>query len=240
MVNAIDNKNTIENLFRMYVKNRDGVEEFLQWLNDSGFYGAPASTKYHDNCYGGLAQHSLLVLNHLITYWCRLFGHEPSSTKDGLDKLLELRAGTEKGVLLAESIVITALCHDVCKHDQYILEMKRKKIGDSWQDVQEYVYNPNSFQMGHGEKSLFLTFKYIWLTDMEAQAIRYHMGGFGGTGGMIDQSASSVFGTNKLAFSLHLADMLATYNGNVGIPYTAFSVDKDWDGNGNASDEILQ
>ena len=40
---------------------RNGIENLIQYLSDSDFYKAPASTKYH-GCYeGGLAEHSVNV-----------------------------------------------------------------------------------------------------------------------------------------------------------------------------------
>lgn len=50
--------------FRKYIQNyikREGVEEFLEWLDTSDMKIAPASTKYHMSCEGGLCAHSLNV-----------------------------------------------------------------------------------------------------------------------------------------------------------------------------------
>ena len=47
-------------LFRDKVK-REGAERFLNWLMGTDFFSAPASTKFHCACPGGLALHSLNV-----------------------------------------------------------------------------------------------------------------------------------------------------------------------------------
>lgn len=67
------------------------------WLDDGGFFDAPASTKYHGSYPGGLAEHSLAVAKNL---------HKLTTS-------LGLKWG-RKG-----SPFIVGLLHDVCKMDQY-------------------------------------------------------------------------------------------------------------------------
>ena len=61
--------------------NRDGVSDLLDYLNNSDFFEAPASAKYH-NCFeGGLCSHSLHVYDNLL----KLNGNnEEKETKTGL------------------------------------------------------------------------------------------------------------------------------------------------------------
>lgn len=42
---------------------RPGMDKLLEYIRHSDFYTAPASTKYHLSCEGGLLQHSLNVLD---------------------------------------------------------------------------------------------------------------------------------------------------------------------------------
>lgn len=44
---------------------RDGIEDLLKWLEESDFYEAPASTRFHGSYKGGLLQHSLNVYDEL-------------------------------------------------------------------------------------------------------------------------------------------------------------------------------
>ena len=77
---------------------RDGIEDLINFLENSDFFTAPASTKYHNAFAGGLAQHSLNVYNNLVEI-----------TKDkGFDK---------------ESLIVCALLHDICKIYFYTVEM---------------------------------------------------------------------------------------------------------------------
>ena len=79
---------------------REGIEELLAWLEQSDFYTAPASTKYHGNYEGGLLEHSLNVYNkflqvkQFVTFY---EGKEPTS----------------------ETIAIITLFHDLCKVNFY-------------------------------------------------------------------------------------------------------------------------
>ena len=65
--------------------------------------------------------------------------------------------------------------------------------------------------LGHGEKSVYMAMKHIDLTDEEAMAIRWHMGGFDDAvkGGSF--SISKAYERYPLAVKLHLCDIEATY-----------------------------
>ena len=41
--------------------NREGIEELINFLEKSDFFTAPASTRFHGNHEGGLAEHSIKV-----------------------------------------------------------------------------------------------------------------------------------------------------------------------------------
>ena len=55
---------------------RPGVDKLMAYIRKSDFYKAPASTKYHLSCEGGLLQHSLNVLDAMrgiLTHVCLLY-----------------------------------------------------------------------------------------------------------------------------------------------------------------------
>ena len=65
MYNENESRNT-ENVARfealMAQVNREGIAALMEYIrNKSDFYTAPASTKFHLSCEGGLLQHSLNV-----------------------------------------------------------------------------------------------------------------------------------------------------------------------------------
>ena len=51
---------------------RDGADKLLDFLeNKSDFFTAPASTRFHGACEGGLLRHSLNVYECLVQYLAR-------------------------------------------------------------------------------------------------------------------------------------------------------------------------
>lgn len=167
---------------------REGSQALLEWLLESDFFIAPASTKYHGAWEGGLAEHSLHVFYRL-------------------KKLCIAECGELKHL---ESIAICGLLHDLCKTNFYAVStrnVKNEKTG-MW-EKQPYYTVADKFPLGHGEKSVFLIERFLRLTPEEALAIRWHMGGF-------DDAAKGYALTGAyercpLALLLHIADMMATY-----------------------------
>ena len=67
MNNHVDNKKE-EFCRRLRLTNRDGVEQIITFLDDIGFFKAPASTRFHLNHEGGLVEHSLNVCDVAWTF----------------------------------------------------------------------------------------------------------------------------------------------------------------------------
>ncbi|MFC1754496.1 hypothetical protein ACFL96_14065 [Thermoproteota archaeon] len=83
---------------------REGMKEFVTTLEKhTDYFTAPASTKYHLNCEGGLLQHHFNVFSALA------------------DCNERLKLGIPK-----DTIIITGLLHDACKVFRYIRD------GDEW------------------------------------------------------------------------------------------------------------
>lgn len=169
---------------------RQGMEELLAWLDTTDFYTAPASTKSHGAYEGGLLIHSLSVYRILCNF---------SKNIKNVDK---------------NAIIISGLLHDLCKTNFYIKTVRNVKIPGErrWEEVQGYGID-DTLPMGHGEKSVYMAMKYIRLTDEEAMAIRWHMGGYddaarGYAGAM---SESKAYQTYPLAAAVAIADMYDTY-----------------------------
>lgn len=168
---------------------RDGVEEFLAYLETTDFYTAPASTIHHSCFEGGLVHHSLMVFDELLK--------SPNIKEYSRD-----------------SIAFVSLFHDVCKVNTYKVEMRNTKNEyGSWIKV-PYFKTDEEYPFGHGEKSVYLLMKHGFgndITDEEALAIDWHMGSYdtrtkGGSFG-----SGNAFSMSALALELHIADMRATH-----------------------------
>lgn len=148
---------------------REGIEDLISYLRKSDFYTAPASAKYHSCHEGGLIEHSLNVYDCLKNKVLNPTWHEI---------LLDVPG---------ESLIISALLHDFCKHDFYAVDYKNQKVYSDhgkksdaggrfdWESVPYYKYE-NNHPLGHGEGSVIMLQQFIKLKPIELYAIRWHMG----------------------------------------------------------------
>lgn len=177
--------------------SRPGVEKLMEYIRGSDFYTAPASTKYHLACEGGLLQHSLNVLDALR----------------GL--LVSGEAGWEYRVagrtiltISDESVILIALLHDICKTHFYTVSTrnaKNEKTG-KWEKVPYYTVN-DKMPLGHGAKSAMIIKEYIKLTSEETYAIWWHMG-FSGADD--HRTIAQAIGKHPIVWATHTADMMAS------------------------------
>lgn len=173
-------------LYLTYVK-RSGSEELFSWLEESDFFDAPASTRFHGDYKGGLCEHSVHVWEELV----RLLKAYPEVKVSG------------------ETAAIVTLLHDVCKVGCYKTEMRNKKINGVWHSVPTYVFSEDFNYGGHGAKSVFLIQQFMKLTPEEAVAINCHMGAWDRSPS--DYSLGGAFEQYPLAWLVHVADESATY-----------------------------
>lgn len=167
---------------------RPGAKELLDWLQTTDFFTAPASTKFHCACEGGLAQHSISVYHTL----------REKHFEDGVDS--------------EESFAICALLHDLCKAQFYKVSTRNVKNESTGQwEKQPYYSVEDMFPYGHGEKSVFLIERFMRLKPAEAMAIRWHMGGFDASAKGGDFAISLAYEKYPLAVKMHLADFESTY-----------------------------
>lgn len=158
--------------------NRKGMDKLMEFIRSSDFYSAPASTRFHLACPGGLLQHSLNVYDCLMAKKGQYIWHHYLNEYVG-----------------DESIILISLMHDLCKVDTYKIgyknqktydkdkvaaanssQVKRDELGEFiWETVPKYEVE-DAYPLGHGEKSVMLLQEYINLTDEEIFGIRWHMG----------------------------------------------------------------
>lgn len=183
-----------ERLDLMMSTNLAGIvkDDFLKWLEENGFFNAPASTKYHGNYAGGLFDHSFMVMNLLV----------------------ELSAANALKWKRPASPFIVGMFHDLCKIDQYrhpvtghIEEFNGGRT--PIYDEQAWEYNPDTLLKGHGDKSVMLLSQFYTLTDEEIMCIRYHMGAFTDKSEWNDYTRAVSQYPNVLW--THQADMLASH-----------------------------
>ena len=178
-------------IFKSNIK-RDGGDELLNFLINSDFFSAPASTKFHSAFNGGLCYHSLLAYKRFVKILKDEFGENWTDN------------------ISLESATIIGLLHDICKVNFYKEEMRNVKVNGEWVK-QPYFTTVDSLPYGHGEESVYIISGFMKLTREEAMAINWHMGGFdmrvkGGS-----YSISDAFYAYPTSFLFHIADMEATY-----------------------------
>ena len=142
----IDNRTEIIELLRS--TKRPGIDNVIAWLDSApSFFEVPAARIHHDNVRGGLASHSLKVYHHAKADW--------DSRDEEFKKKYPL-----------ESIIISALLHDVCKKDVYYIDADGLPAN-----------NEENRRKGHGLRSVRLLEEHgLSLTPDERMAIWWHMG----------------------------------------------------------------
>lgn len=140
---------------------RKGIEEVVTYLEKSDFFTAPASTNFHGNYAGGLAEHS---------FNCYKIGME-------LREMMIQQKPSIAEKLPKESVIIATLLHDLCKANVYKEELKnRKNANGYWEKYLGYTVDYSKFPLGHGEKSVIMLLRIgLEMTNDEIMAIRWHM-----------------------------------------------------------------
>ena len=159
---------------------KEGIEDLISYMEESGFFEAPCSGAFHLAKEGGLAEHSLNVYRTMFV----------------LNEMFD--ANIEES-----SLVISGLLHDLGKmgdfgKPNYVPNiLKSGKVSDSkpWETNKDLLYVP------HEIRSIVIAERFIPLTEDEEFAILYH-------NGMYSELKYSYSGKETpLALILHFADM---------------------------------
>ena len=163
---------------------RPGIDKLMDYIRKSDFYTAPASTKFHLSCKGGLLQHSLNVYEAMK--------HRLEMEGGGLVYKV---ADYTVAKIDEDSLKIVTLLHDLCKTNFYEEGTRNQKTYDKakvanaqrwqikedsngkfiWETVPTYAVNDKN-PYGHGEKSVMMIEEFMKLSMEERYAIRWHMG----------------------------------------------------------------
>lgn len=196
------NNNVIRFESALAAVKRPGMDRLMEYIRKSDFYTAPASTKYHLSCSGGLLQHSLNVLD-------ALRGLLPPSESDPLSRVFKI--GSRKIIEYPDdSVIVVSLLHDICKTYFYKVgsrNVKNETTG-KWEKVPTYLVD-DKMPLGHGPKSAMIVKQYIPLSTPELYAIWHHMGP-GGLSGPDYLTFEQAAGKYPLVWLLHSADMMSS------------------------------
>lgn len=170
----------------------EGMDNLIKWIREeSDFYTAPASTRFHSCHEGGLLEHSLNV------YYCLMAKRESPLWKKKLADYED------------SELIVASLLHDLCKANFYGIEMRNKKNeAGVWEKVPFYTVQ-EQFPYGHGEKSVYILNRFVRVSDDINLAIRFHMGF--SEPKEIWNSLGKAMDMCPLVLALHEADMESTH-----------------------------
>jgi hypothetical protein len=172
---------------KLSLTGRKGISDLIDYMDNNGFFNAPASKLHHQNYVGGLAEHSRDVYYRTNR------------------EIMTMTMGGSK--IKPASIAISALLHDLCKIDQYIIESEVK----SGNKITGYIISSNhDANWDHAEKSIRLAKQFIELTEEEEMAIRYHMGIYRKEYSWDD--FGNAIKKYPLVYLIHVADMKDIYS----------------------------
>lgn len=167
--------------------NREGIDGLIEYLDDCGFFTAPCSGSYHLAKEGGLAEHSLNVLEYadkLASKWLK-----PKAYKE-----------------MYPSIALCALLHDLGKCGDFGKPNYVKNILKSGEQSSSKPYTTNGdlLYVDHEIRSVKLCALFIDLTEEEEHAILYHNGLYGNLKYAISGKETPLY------MIIHFADMWAS------------------------------
>lgn len=166
---------------------REGMEDFLDFVQSIGFLDAPCSGGNHLAKKGGLLEHSVNVLKYAEKIGVSLLG------------------GAEYNKV-QDSVVIAALLHDLGKCGDYDKPMYVENILKSGKpsEAKPFKRNPDLLAVPHAVRSIKLATLFIDLTEDEEWAILCH-------DGLYDFMKYDLNGKERpLQLIVHWADMWAS------------------------------
>ena len=178
------------------------VTGLINYLDDNGFFTAPASTKYHCSFPGGLCLHSLNVYRALVSLCDRFISDDKYSKS---------------------SLIIVGLLHDLNKINFYEETVKNEKVYSNygkkydelgnfdWVATKSYKVKDAKDRKILGNKgtvSYLIASQFIPLTNEETMALMYQYSA-------VDREPvndlSEILAKFNLCVLLHSADIIATY-----------------------------
>ena len=114
-------KPCILEMINYIIKDSGESASLIDWLDQTDFWTAPASTKFHGNFKCGLSLHTLIVIKQSLVFAKPLLENFFASPNSNLY------------TITAKDIFISALCHDFCKTGFYGVEYRNTKdVTGNW------------------------------------------------------------------------------------------------------------
>ena len=147
---------------------RADMEKLIGWMETNGFFTAPCSGSFHLAYEGGLAEHSLNVMEQAL------------KLAETLDR--------ERKMINRDSVIIASLLHDLGKTGQfgkanYVPNMLKGRATKANPDPvpkqsekKPYITNPDLLYVDHEIRSIQIASQFIELTEDESYAILNHNG----------------------------------------------------------------
>lgn len=163
---------------------REGIEDLIQFMEDVGFFTAPCSGGNHLCKEGGLAEHSVNVMQSAERLGVALLGGADYNK-------------------VQDSVIIAALLHDLGKCGDYDKQLYVENILKSGKrsDAKPFKRNKDLTNVPHAVRSIKLATLFIDLTEDEEWAILTH-------DGLYDFMKYEITGHETwLSMLIHWADM---------------------------------
>lgn len=182
---AEDNKKFITD--KLLSVKREGMEDLVKYMDEIGFFNAPASGGNHECCEGGLAQHTTNVMVNAYSIAGAVLYND------------DFKA-------LEDSIIVVSAIHDLGKcgdHGKALYIPNILKSGKQ-SEAKPYARNKELTAIPHSVRSIKLATLFIDLTDDEEWAIYAH-------DGLYDHAKYIIPGhETPLLMIVHWADMWAS------------------------------
>lgn len=222
-----DNKETfIKLLAELKIEGAD-IAGLTAFLEESDFFTAPASTKYHCSYKGGLCEHSLHVYFNLIKLTDMFASTSYTEWKDVKEPGDEAEQVTvQKRNYSDDTLKIVALFHDISKTNFYESYVQNKKIysdsGNRSDNMGKFTWvaeegwkvkdaTERFLGGGHEVNSFLILSKFIPLSLEEIIAIMNHHAGTDSASTSNNYDLSEIMNRYSLAVLLHMSDFLSTY-----------------------------
>lgn len=181
----LDNKQYI--VQSLMKTKREGIDGLIEYMEDCGFFNAPASSKYHLCCEFGLVHHTRHVMELAEKIGVCLLGG----------------AGYNE---IQDSVIIAAALHDLGKMGQFEKPNYVPNVLKSGEVSKSapFTTNPDLLYVDHEIRSIAIASMFIDLTEEEQHAILYHNGLYGNLKYAIQGKETPLY------MIIHWADMWAT------------------------------